>query len=508
MPTRKVRTGGARGGGTLIADDAGITLERETGEAGGPAIVRLDYEDLISYSFTLDGDRYRLQLYPREETEPVEVEGISHRDREALEDLLQNALGERRQVLMRPEARPLSELRDAVDEIFGTRGMSEGIQFVLSAAWGVRATDVHFESTLRSVRIRFRIDGVLHEVTGLVKGSEDQLFTSLKVLARLISYEKKKNQEGRIETFGAGSAMDLRVSIVPTVHGEKAVVRLLPPSEWLPDLEGLGMPEGVLDAYRRLLHTGRGLVLLTGPCSSGKTTTIFSSVRFLQREGGERVSISTIEDPPEYALDGVNQTQVDPERGITMAAGLRALLRQDPDILVVDEIRDRETADAAFQAGLLGHLVFSTVHAGEVPGLFARLRELGLPSAGLGLAVRCVINQRLVRMICEGCRVERPEDERWDEAWGEFFREPFARAFVGRGCGECDGTGYRGRTGLFEMVPVTDEIGEALRTGAGSGELESICREAAVIGFEQDARRKVAAGVTTPEEVLARIGER
>jgi len=507
MPTRKVRTGGLRGGETLIADDSGVTLERDAAEGGAPSIVRLEYSELVSYSFTLDGDRYRLRLYPKDQDEPVEVEGISHRDREILEDLLRRALGGARQVLVRPEERPLAELRGAVDDVFRTSGVSEGIQFVLSAAWGVRATDVHFESTLRAVRIRFRVDGVLHEVTSLAKGLEDQLFTSLKVLARLVSYEKKNPQEGRIETFGGGSAMDLRVSIVPTLQGEKAVVRLLPPSEWLPDLDEIGMPAEVLEKYREILRTGRGLVLLTGPCSSGKTTTIFSSVKFLQGEGGERISISTIEDPPEYGLDGVNQTQVNPEHGITFATGLRALLRQDPDVLVVGEIRDAETADAAFQAGLLGHLVFSTVHAGEVPGLFARLRELGVPAAGMGLAIRCVINQRLVRTICGECREERPEGERWDGAWHAFFREPFGRVFVGRGCKACDGTGYRGRTGLFEVVPMTGEIGEALRVETSTEALARLCREAAILEFDGDARRKIEDGTTTPEEVLGRIGE-
>lgn len=507
MPTRKIRTGGLRGGGTLIVDENGLTLEQQGEGDESPSIVRVEFADLISYSFSLEGDRFRLRLFPKKEEPPFEAAGIAHRDREYLDEMLRSKLGESRQVLIRPEARPLGELREAVAEIFDTRGVSEGIQFVLSAAWGLRATDVHFESTLRSVRIRFRVDGVLHEVDRRPKSLEEQIFTSLKVLARLVSYQKKTPQEGRIETFGAGSAMDLRISIVPTLYGEKAVVRLLPPTEWLPDLEDLGMPAEALEVYRKILLTGRGLILLTGPCSSGKTTTIFSSVKSLQENFGGSISISTIEDPPEYALDGVNQTRVDPESGITFATGLRAILRQDPDILVVGEIRDPETADAAFQAGLLGHLVFSTVHAGEIPGLFARLRELGLPPAGVGLAVRCVINQRLVRKICPECQEERPVAEEAKRSEEKFFREPLRRTCVGRGCKACDQTGYRGRTGLFEIVPMFPELAEALRRGASVPEVEALCHREALLSFHDDARAKVESGVTTPEEILARLGE-
>lgn len=507
MPKRKIRTGGLRGGGTLIVDEAGLTLEQQVEGQEAPAIVRVEFADLVSYSFVLEGDRFRLRLFPRKEEAPVEAASITYRDREYLEEILRSKLGESRRVLIRPESRPLEELRRAVAEIFDTRGISEGVQFVLSAAWGMRATDVHFESTLRSVRIRFRVDGVMHEVDRRPKADEDQLFTSLKVLAKLVTYQKRAPQEGRIETFGAGSAMDLRISIVPTVYGEKAVVRLLPPTEWLPDLEDLGLPAQALEAYRKILLTGRGLVLLTGPCSSGKTTTIFSSVRFLQLELGESVSISTIEDPPEYALDGVNQTRVDPEGGVTFATGLRVILRQDPDVLVVGEIRDPETADAAFQAGLLGHLVFSTVHAGEVPGLFARLRELGLPAAGMGLAIRCVINQRLVRRICPECREEQPVPEVRAGGGALFFREPLRRAYVGKGCKACDETGYRGRTGLFEIVPMIPQLAEALRLGWSAREVEALCAEGAVLHFPDDAREKIESGLTTPEEVLARLGE-
>jgi len=508
MPTRKIRTGGLRGGGTLLVDDNGLTLEQQAEDGAAPSIVRVEFADLVSYSFSLEGDRFRLRLFPRKEESPIEATGIAHRDREYLEELLRTKLGESRQVLIRPETRPLGELRAAVAEIFETRGVSEGIQFVLSAAWGLHATDVHFESTLRSVRIRFRVDGVMREIDRRPKSAEEQMFTSLKVLAKLVSYQKRIPQEGRIETFGAGSAMDLRVSIVPTLYGEKAVVRLLPPTEWLPELDDLGMPEEVLEGYRSILRTGRGLVLLTGPCSSGKTTTIFSSVKFVQAEQGEVISISTIEDPPEYALDGVNQTRVDPESGITFATGLRAILRQDPDVLVVGEIRDPETADAAFQAGLLGHLVFSTVHAGEVPGLFARLLELGLPSAGLGFAIRCVINQRLVRTICPGCREEISPECAGKTAGKAFFREPLRRAFVGKGCTQCDSTGYRGRTGLFEMVPMFPELAEALRVGKSARDVGSLCAERALLTFPGDAQRKVEAGTTTAEEIAARLGER
>ncbi|WP_407352259.1 type II secretion system ATPase GspE [Luteimonas sp. R10] len=357
------------------------------------------------------------------------------------------------------------------------------------------ASDVHIEPFERALRVRFRVDGVMREALELPARLAPMLVSRVKVMARLDIAERRIPQDGRISVAMGAKALDVRVSTLPARHGERVVMRILDKDHGAFALEELGMPAGVLDAFRAALAVPNGIVLVTGPTGSGKTTTLYAGLERLN--DGSR-NILTVEDPVEYAVEGVGQTQVNGKVGMTFAAGLRAILRQDPDVVMVGEIRDPETAQIAVQASLTGHLVLSTVHTNDALGAITRLRDMGVESFLLASTVRLLLAQRLIRRLCPHCRQPRAPDALSARLMGADYAGPL---FAAGGCGHCNQTGFNGRIGVYEAVAVDDRLRALI---AGGADEDALARAASLSGdwLADSARACVTAGATTPEEAL------
>jgi len=377
------------------------------------------------------------------------------------------------------------------------------IQFVnqvLIEAIERRATDVHFEPFEGRLSVRYRVDGVLQDATlpADVRRFQAAIISRLKILSHLDIAEKRLPQDGRIKLMVAGREVDVRVSVIPMLFGEAVVLRLLDRSSTLVGLEGLGMAGDDLRRYSRVLTQPHGIVLVTGPTGSGKTTTLYASLA--QINDVER-KIITIEDPIEYHLEGINQIQVATKAGLTFSAGLRAILRHDPDVVLIGEIRDRETADIAVQASLTGHLVFSTLHTNDAPGAITRLIDMGVEPFLVASSLEMVVAQRLVRLICEDCKEPIPIEDA-GRIRCEFGSDLPDALYHGKGCSSCGGSGYRGRKGIFEIMPITD----AMRTHITDRAPNQVIRKTAVDhgmqSLRQDGWRLIQQGLTTVEEVM------
>ena len=349
------------------------------------------------------------------------------------------------------------------------------------------ASDIHIEPYERHSAVRFRVDGTLREVVQPNKGLHAALISRLKIMAELDIAEKRLPQDGRISLRIGGRAIDVRVSTLPSAHGERAVLRLLDKSESKFTLEGLGMDGDVLAAFDRLVQQPHGIVLVTGPTGSGKTTTLYAS---LGRLDTSTTNILTVEDPVEYELPGIGQTQVNARIDLTFAKALRAFLRQDPDVIMVGELRDSETAQIAIQASLTGHLVLATVHTNDAPSTVARLIDMGVEPFLLSSSLLGVLAQRLVRKLCPHCK--RRGD---DAATGQPRWHPV-------GCPECSHTGYKGRTGVYELMVINDELQALIHRGASEGEVASAAVRQGLRTMREDGERLVREGVTSLEEVL------
>jgi general secretion pathway protein E/type IV pilus assembly protein PilB len=377
------------------------------------------------------------------------------------------------------------------------------IQFVnqvLVEAIDRRATDVHFEPFEEKLSVRYRVDGVLQEATlpADVRRFQAAIVSRLKILSHLDIAEKRLPQDGRIKLMVAGREVDVRVSVIPMLYGEAVVLRLLDRSSTLVGLKGLGMDGADLTNYNKILGLPHGIVLVTGPTGSGKTTTLYASLS--QINDVER-KIITIEDPIEYHLEGVNQIQVDTKTGMTFAKGLRAILRHDPDVVLIGEIRDRETADIAVQASLTGHLVFSTLHTNDAPGAITRLIDMGIEPFLVASSLEMVVAQRLVRLICDECR-EPITIQDADRIRVEYGSDLPDALYHGKGCSACGGTGYRGRKGIFELMPITDELRAHITENASSQVIRRTAIAQGMNSLRQDGWRLIQAGLTTVEEVL------
>ena len=377
------------------------------------------------------------------------------------------------------------------------------IQFVnqvLVEAIERRATDVHIEPFEKRLRVRYRVDGVLQETTlpAEVQRFQAAIVSRLKILSHLDIAEKRLPQDGRIKVRVAGREVDVRVSVIPMLYGEAVVLRLLDRSNTLIGLEGLGMAGDDMNVYARVLGLPHGIVLITGPTGSGKTTTLYAS---LARINDVERKIITIEDPIEYHLEGVNQIQVDTRTGLTFARGLRAVLRHDPDVVLVGEVRDRETADIAVQASLTGHLVFSTLHTNDAPGAITRLIDMGVEPYLVASSLEMVVAQRLVRLICARCREPIPIG---DAALmrHEFDADMPDALYHGRGCAACGGTGYRGRMGVFEIMPVNDAVRAMVIERAPAPTVRQQAAAQGMKSLRTDGWRLVRSGRTTVEEIL------
>ncbi len=374
-------------------------------------------------------------------------------------------------------------------------------QQLLEQAIELGASDMHVEPLDNQVRIRFRIDGLLQELCRLPWSAYSTLVTQCKVQSGMDIAEKRVPQDGRWQLAYKNRTVDLRLSTLPTIKGEKLAIRLLDQKQGLWRLEDLGMSAENFSLYQKMYTYGNGLVLLTGPTGSGKTTTLYATLQALQQEG---LNLVTIEDPVEYKLNGVNQVAVNRRAGLGFAVGLRALVRQDPDIIMVGEIRDQETASMAVQAALTGHLVLSTLHTNSAAGAVARLLDMDVEPYLLAAALRGVLAQRLVRRVCPQC-AEKYEPTAKEQAYLNLSAGKTWRLLRGRGCEYCRGSGYRGRLAVQELLPIDEYMGELISANAGKAALLSHGAGLGRRSLYADGVSKVLAGQTTAEE-LWRVG--
>ncbi len=360
------------------------------------------------------------------------------------------------------------------------------------------ATDIHVEPEEKLVRNRFRVDGLLRYGPHLPKELQGAVTARIKVMANLDIAENRLPQDGRISFNSGGREVDLRVSTFPTTHGENLVLRILDRSKLVLGLEQLGFAPDQLTNFKRLLMNPNGIILASGPTGSGKTTTLYSGLTYLNSE--ER-NIMTIEDPVEYGIPGIRQSQVNVKAGLTFGAGLRSILRQDPDIIMVGEMRDEETVEIAIRAALTGHLVFSTLHTNDAAGAIPRLTDMGAAPFLVSSALILVVAQRLVRVICTNCKEEAPPDPVVIRRLGLQAKEGELKVFQGKGCDKCDQTGYRGRIGIYEMLTVTPELTPLILERADAGAIRRAARAQGMRTMVEDGIRKAIRGLTTLEEV-------
>ena len=372
---------------------------------------------------------------------------------------------------------------------------------VMVQAFRERASDIHIEPYQTDLKVRYRIDGILHDVLTLPKRIHSAVVSRIKVMAALNIAEKRLPQDGRIGIKLGEHSVDLRISVVPTVNGERVVMRILDKSSVLYGLEELGFYPDDLARIERLIRQEHGIILVTGPTGSGKTTSLYS---MLNRINSPDKNILTIEDPIEYQLKGIGQIPVNAKVGLTFASGLRSIVRQDPDVILVGEIRDLETAEIAIQAALTGHLVFSTLHTNDSASAVTRLIDMGIEPFLVTSSVNAILAQRLVRKICPACRQEYfPEDESLLEiGLSSQMLDKEGYLYRGAGCSECIGTGYKGRTGIYEILFMSDAIRGTVLKSSDSNVIKQVAVSEGLHTLRQDGARKVEDGMTTIEEVL------
>ena len=390
----------------------------------------------------------------------------------------------------------LAHLDDVVDDAPIVRFVNT----LINQAVQDRASDIHIEPQEQVVRVRYRVDGVLHEVTTQPRKAHAGIVSRLKIMADLDIAERRVPQDGRISIRAAGRAIDLRVSTLPTVYGEKVVMRILDKSSILLELSDLGFMERNYDRYEQSFRKPYGMILVTGPTGSGKSTTLYATLNVINRPD---VNIVTVEDPVEYRLAGISQVQVNPKAGLTFAAALRSILRSDPDVVLLGEIRDRETAHIAVEAALTGHLVLSTLHTNDAASAIVRLTEMGVEPFLVASATDCILAQRLARRVCRKCA----EMVRWES---EILKDAGfpddivdARPEMPRamGCSACSHTGYKGRLAIHEVMPVTEEIERLCVARASSDDVKQLAIEQGMKTLRDDGLAKVILGQTTIEEI-------
>ena len=374
------------------------------------------------------------------------------------------------------------------------------VEYMLQHAYDSRASDIHIEPKRDHALVRFRIDGVLHDIQRIPQVVHRAIISRIKTMSRLDIAEKRKPQDGRIKTVRKESEIELRVSTLPVAFGEKIVLRIFDPEVLVQDLAGLGFYPEELDLFSGFISRPHGIILITGPTGSGKTTTLYSALKSI---ANSEQNITTIEDPIEMVYDTFNQTAINPKIGITYAAALRHILRQDPDIIMVGEIRDPETARYAIQAALTGHLVFSTLHTNDATSAISRLGDLGVESFLIASTLIGAMAQRLVRRICSHCITERFLTR--EEAETLLLSVPKGKRIKvheGAGCFECRQTGYMGRSGIFEILPIDEKVKEMVIDGVDAPKIKREVASAGVKTLRQSALRKLADGITTFEEVV------
>jgi type II secretory ATPase GspE/PulE/Tfp pilus assembly ATPase PilB-like protein len=376
------------------------------------------------------------------------------------------------------------------------------VNVIILEALRARASDIHFESTPDGLRVRYRIDGVLHETSRSPRQYQAALISRIKIMASLNIAERRLAQDGRIRLRLSDRELDLRVSVIPGLHGENVVLRILDRVAGVRELGELGMSPWLLGAFERLIRHPHGIVLVTGPTGSGKTTTLYGALRRINDPG---VKIVTVEDPIEYQVEGVMQIAVNTKTGLTFAAALRAILRHNPDVIMVGEMRDPETAEIAIQAALTGHLVFSTLHTNDAPGGITRLVDMGVEPFLVAATVHAIAAQRLVRLVCPACAeaYEPPEEvlERVRPRGAGHARRA-ATFRRGRGCDACAGTGYHGRAGVYELMMMSDEVRRLVVARAPLDDIRACAQAEGMVPLRTAGWDKACAGLTTVEELL------
>lgn len=406
-------------------------------------------------------------------------------------DLVEKAVNK-----LKPEENtPVSQMQTADDApIIGI------VNSLFSQAVRERASDIHIEPQEKVLRVRFRIDGVLREVASFTRDIQAAVISRIKIMSDMDIAEKRLPQDGRINIIEQGREIDIRVSTLPTILGEKVVMRILDKKAVILDINRLGFASNNLERYRRLYAQSYGMILVTGPTGSGKTTTLYSTLSEVHNDGKNTI---TVEDPVEYRLNGINQVQVNPKAGLTFASGLRSILRQDPNIVMVGEIRDNETADIAIRAALTGHLVLSTLHTNDAPGAMTRLIDMGVEPFLVASSVLGVIAQRLVRVICPDCKKPYiPAPDATERLFLGLSPEQDITLYQGTGCVNCSFTGYRGRMGIHEVMPVSARIRDLINRRVSADEIAHTAVNEGMLSMREDGIQKALEGLTTIQEVM------
>ncbi len=399
------------------------------------------------------------------------------------------------------------EVSDDIDELdlaaqLQDKPLVKLVDSVIGDAIRKGASDIHIETYEKRVRVRFRVDGTLHEMLPIPFKYRSAIVSRVKIMADLDISERRLPQDGRVKIKIGDRTVDLRVSVLPTIFGEKVVMRILDPRSLMVDLTRLGFDEWSLDTFNKAIALPYGIILVTGPTGSGKTTTLYSALKALNKISE---NIMTVEDPVEFNFEGINQVQVRADIGLTFAAALRSFLRQDPDIIMVGEIRDTETAEIAIRAALTGHLVFSTLHTNDAPSSINRLVDMGIPGYMIAAATRLIMAQRIVKKICTNCKTEAPPSPEklrlLDVPEDEI---PNVKLYYGKGCKDCSNTGLAGRIGIYEVMPFTTELEELVLRGASNQELRACAIKDGMATLRDSATDKMKKGLITIDEVLAK----
>ena len=411
-----------------------------------------------------------------------------------MEKIIEDMAEEELQLLASGEEEDIDHLRDMASEA----PVIKLVNLFISKAIDEDASDIHIEPFEDRLVVRLRIDGILHDVESPPRRLQAAIISRVKIMANLNIAERRLPQDGRVRLRVAGKKIDLRVSTVPTLYGESVVMRVLDRGSILLSLEDLGFPTDKLKVFEKMIHKPHGIILVTGPTGSGKTTTLYAA---LDKINSPDKKIITVEDPVEYQLSGVNQIQVNPKIGLTFGSGLRSIVRQDPDIMMVGEIRDKETAEIAIQSALTGHLVFSTLHTNDAPGAITRLLDMDVEGYLVASCLEGILAQRLVRVICKECKQPIVPDKKVLDQM-EAQAKDIRLAYKGKGCEVCKFTGYHGRTGIFELLILGEKIRGMILEKIGANVLRQKAIQFGLKTLRDDGWDKVRKGITTIEEVL------
>lgn len=433
---------------------------------------------------------------------PAAVEAAIQRHYAAKEDSIEDVIAGLEQM---PESGSLAAAGkqgafDLADEYMDSHPIRKLLNMVMLLAIKDQASDIHFEPFEDEFKIRVRADGVLYEMVPPPRHLATAIVSRVKVMANLDIAERRLPQDGRIELNVGGSPVDLRVSVLPTMFGESVVMRVLDRTVVQLDLNKIGMDPTILTNFRKIIHRPHGICLVTGPTGSGKTTTLYSALNELN---DIETKIITTEDPIEYDIDGIVQVPINSEIDVTFAAALRAILRHDPDVILVGEIRDYETAEIAVQSSLTGHLVFSTLHTNDAPSAITRLRDMGVPTFLITATVEAILAQRLVRKICVQCRTQfDPSDELLLELQLPIEKARQYKFYYGKGCQRCNNSGYKGRCGIYELLDMNDDLRDMVSSDASVDDMRNLARSQGMTTLRESGLKLIFDGVSTIDEVV------